>query len=333
MSDTEHTILDRLRHCLHQYLGVFGLPRNIYWTASSDDFANPGIEVGEHGLISLPLGPRDVDIIKEASPSASSNTDQNAVANNTLALDPSQFRLHSPAWQDFLDKIILTPMFEAFALNSASVKLRELLLHEPGSFIKRYQHSVTEPEIIGTIVISLPSTHKGGDIKLSFGKQIRTCQTSPESESKLVALAWLGEVSCEIEELLSGHRLVLTYDIVVPNIGMDEVLSDWRDADCGLDKAVYPLKYKYPASGLSFNALKWHDKVACQYLQRMAFKSGFSVFLARMTHHKQKIVSGSNVLARPNYTKLDQVYSCRGNPVARGLDIGEHELPSQLQDS
>jgi hypothetical protein len=80
------------------------------------------------------------------------------------------------------------------------------------------------------------------------------------------------------------------------------------------------------------NALIEHDRLACQYLQRIVSKSGFSVFLARMTHHKQKVVKGSKFRACLDYAKLEHVYSCRGNLVVRDLDIGKHELPSQLQD-
>lgn len=328
MSTTEHTIRDRLQSCLHQYLSVFESRRTFFWINSYASFTNPGIEVGEHGLNPLPLGLRHADTIKEASRNASSGTDKEAVPNNTWALDPSQFRMSDLAWKDFLNNNILAPISETFALKSASVKLRKLLLYGPGSFVKWHEHLAAEPEIISTIFISLPSGHEGGNIKLSFERTRQTFPISLLSKSNLVALAWLGDVSCEIEELVAGHRFVLAYDIVVPKIGIDEVLSNWRDADCGLDKAIYPLNHRYRASSLSLDALRGYDKIACQYLQPIASKSGFSVFLARMTQRRQKVIKGSNLRVL-DYTKIKHVYSCRGNLVAPCLDIGKHELPSQ----
>jgi hypothetical protein len=117
---------------------------------STANFAKPGIEIGEHGLISLPLGLRDVDTIKKTPEMRHLILTQ----RNTWA---SQFRLRDPAWQKFLDNVVLAYISKAFAVKSASMKLRELLLHGPGSFVKRHEHFVTEPEIIGTILISLPS--------------------------------------------------------------------------------------------------------------------------------------------------------------------------------
>ncbi|KAK7403543.1 hypothetical protein QQX98_010678 [Neonectria punicea] len=341
-SDTEESSSwrSRLVDCLDdiQTAGDFS------WTNTYDVFVNPGLEMDGHGQIPLPLCPRDAQVIKKACrPAPFGIGDQTVVDDSvrkTWELDSSQFRLANPRWQAFLDGDILAAASQKLGLDvaSAMAKPHKLLLYEPGSFFKPHKDSQKEPGMIGTLVVCLPSEHQGGDVRLSFRRQKRGYATGPASKFDLTALAWFGDVSHEVEELTSGYRLVLTYNIVLtsgsspPSASffdaqteeLQRILASWRETDRSDFRVYYPLEHQYSQSSLSLGNLNGRDAAVCQLLHHVASAAGFSVFLANMTHHKERREDDDDEEKR---TELRNIYTCHGQLIARSLAVHPHEIP------
>ena len=54
-----------------------------------------------------------------------------------------------------------------------------------------YQQSPEKGQgIFGTLVMALPSSHKGGAIEVKFGKDQRLMETAPTSDFDFSCLAW-----------------------------------------------------------------------------------------------------------------------------------------------
>ncbi|OAA34201.1 hypothetical protein NOR_08602 [Metarhizium rileyi] len=328
-----------LLHCLGsiQTIGDFS------WSSSYHLFVNPGLVIDGCGQVSLPVCPRVAQQIKQACRLAPFGNGHQTVVDDsvrkTWELDNTQFQLENPHWQAFLDNDILVPASQRLGLVGAQVKPHKLLLYEAGSFFKQHKDSQKEAGMVGTLVVCLPSEHDGGEVYLSFREKSRTHATGPGSRFDMTALAWFGDVSHEVKELKSGYRLVLTYNIIVPTENsprsasffdtqlekLQHILIDWRETDKQKYRIYCPLEHKYSESSLSLGSLKGRDDAVCRVLHLAASTAGFSVFLASMTHHKERGLDEDDDECE-EWTSLDNLYTFQGQLIARELVVHTNEI-------
>jgi len=163
--------------------------------------------------------------------------------------------------------------------------------------------------MFGTLVICLPSAHTGGMLRLAHhGKQQKfdTAQSNPSYA------AWYLDVTHEVEEVTSGYRLVLTYNLVqtgprTPYSAslldrqlynpITKAVKDWS-ASCenegSYDPAVYLLEHQYTDVSLSFETLKGADVARAHLLNGIAHQQDMVVFLAKT----ERMQSGQSTCLR-----------------------------------
>lgn len=98
--------------------------------------------------------------------------------------------------------------------SNVKADLYKLLLYEKGAFFLSHQDSEKADRMFGTLVICLPSKHEGGEIVAAHTGQSRVFKTDTTSEFGYSFAAWYSDVTHAIQPVLSGHRLVLTYNLI-----------------------------------------------------------------------------------------------------------------------
>ena len=68
--------------------------------------------------------------------------------------------------------------------------------------------------MFATLVIALPSEHTGGDLVVRLRDEEQTLKTQGLCDFDYSYLAWYADVNHSESEIESGHRLVLTYDLI-----------------------------------------------------------------------------------------------------------------------
>lgn len=151
--------------------------------------------------------------------------------------------------------------------------------------------------MFGTLVINLPSAHTGGLLQLSHAGSATAYDMArcPHSFA-----AWYSDVTHEVEEVTSGYRLVMTYNLVrgpsdVPFSAatlnqqlyapVEQAVKNWAaacDNDYRSGTAIYMLDHKYTDANLSFETLKCADSARAHILREVAGQSEKVVFLASM---------------------------------------------------
>ena len=111
--------------------------------------ANPGLVVADLGGIGLPLSDHDAHrlagICHQAPFGKGSETVVDTKIRKTLELNPSQFELQNPAWQQTLNDVVAQVANGlGIAVGAASVRaeLYKLLLYEEGAFFDRHREFV-----------------------------------------------------------------------------------------------------------------------------------------------------------------------------------------------
>ncbi|KAJ4503804.1 hypothetical protein HRR83_005573 [Exophiala dermatitidis] len=298
---------------------------------------NPGLFLNDHGIVGLPLSKNDAGaIISKATQSPFGKGEETLVdtsVRKSWQLEPAQFSIRNPKWNNMIGRI-LHDVYRALDLDcgrdNVCADLYKLLLYEEGAFFKPHRDSEKAPGMFGTLMICLPSSHRGGELVLTHNDETVEFNTSSTSDFDISYAAWYSDVLHEVKPVTQGYRLVLIYNLVrresttvsvpaSPTQHQDRIVSvlkQWYvdiDAPKSPDYLVYALEHQYTQASLQLKLLKSPDfgRVLC--LDEAALRLGFSLYLAS-TERKVKIdINGEDELSRE--TTMQHVVTLNGDRV------------------
>ncbi|KAI4860943.1 hypothetical protein F4820DRAFT_85370 [Hypoxylon rubiginosum] len=261
---------------------------------------DPEIFVQDVGQILLPLSEAQarqlIDKSHQAPFGKGSDTIVDTSVRNTWELNPSQFDFRGASWQSELDAMLCIVRDQLGITAPITAELYKMLIYEKGAMFKAHTDTEKIPGMFGTLVISLPSSHEGGDVVVKHCGVEKTLQTSKEDMS---CLFWYSDVSHEVLPLTAGYRWVLTYNLAIDpaaelptadglleNQDLRRALESWsRDVESG-SMAPTPrhwiLTHKYTEANISYQGLKTVDRECVRYLQKMCGELDFDLFLATL---------------------------------------------------
>ena len=198
--------------------------------------------------------------------------------------------------------------------------------------------------MFGTLAVCLPCKHTGADVELSFQGKKKSLSTSVLSEWSVSFIAWYSDVLHEVRPVTSGHRVVLTYNLVHTGTGNPNRLSAHSDRSSSLRSTlkrwsespdteprflVYPLEHKYTDHSLALNRLKGNDMVRVQAVATLAEETNIECYLASV----EKRVKGT--VDDYEYESDEYGYGCSKHEIidkidssltlARGVSLGGFE--------
>jgi hypothetical protein len=173
----------------------------------------------------------------------------NTVFTNVYQVEEHSIDIQNPIWDASLSKLVKTVAFKlGIRPADLTAKLDMLLYMEKGSSIDWCTNVEEDENIIGSMLIQLPSVFTGGKISVFDGGE----DVDEEDEANFITSFNMGEsnneaeftchVVChyldcqyEIEEITSGSRVLLRYSLVYNNDGENPTAEL-------LHRSVIPLK-------------------------------------------------------------------------------------------
>jgi hypothetical protein len=175
-----------------------------------------------------------------------------------------------------------------------------MLVYEPGQFFVAHQDSEKDDTMIGTLVVTLPSVHTGGELVIEHDGKVTSYRGS---KIALSLVAFYADCRHEVRPVRSGYRIALTYNLLLkgdthaPATADEGTVSElarcldahfttpvanrYTDADAvPPNRLVYLLDHQYTARGLSLSRLKGTDAHVASLLQAATEKSGCELMLA-----------------------------------------------------
>ncbi len=162
------------------------------------------------------------------------------------------------------------------------------------------------PGMFATLVIALPSEHTGGDVVVQLRDEEQTLRTQGLCDFGYSYLAWYADVNHSVSKIESGHRLVLTYNLMHQasdssrmatvlddhRQNLDKVLALWskqdRESESHSDrvyeKLVYILEHEYSEANICLDHLKGKDQLRARYLSEACQDQGFCLFFAHFEY-------------------------------------------------
>lgn len=150
-----------------------------------------------------------------------------------------------------------------------------------GQFFVPHQDSEKDDAMVGSLVVTLPSSFKGGALVVEHGGEVATYRSSKQS---LSFVAFYSDCRHQVRPVTSGCRIVLTYNLILQVETASAPVTDGQTVDAvarcldehftaplppprwGTDvpgdppsRLVYLLDHEYTARGVSWARLKGSD--------------------------------------------------------------------------
>ncbi len=205
-------------------------------------------------------------------------------------------------WNDAMLRVILATVKEELGLPNAAelaVDLHSLLVYEPNQFFLAHQDSEKDDSMIGTLVVTLPSSYTGGELMVGLGGQWKTYRGS---KTALSLVAFYADCRHEVLRVQSGYRITLTYNLLLHGDtnrpqGDEGTVAELADllrehfstpvpryyggpATDPPNRLVYLLDHEYTPRALNWRRLKGADAIQVALLRAAADKAGCEAVLA-----------------------------------------------------
>ena len=280
-------------------------------SGSLPDAVNPGLLLKGVGKIGLPLSERDAKAIINISREVSSgeSTEENTYESEcqTWGVEADRIELRNPRWSKTVQYAVSKSVEQLGVLGGESnvrADLHKMLLYEGGGSPSTEHDSHAVSGRFGTLSIMLPSEHEGGEAVVRLGNQKRTLSITEPREFSYSYMAWYADTDYSVEPIISGSRLVLTYNLIhqtgdIEAVRPSSVLNDnramidsalnaWKTRlgyfETTTDMLVHLFAYEYLQENLWLQALVGSDQVQSLRLHEACHEHGFSTFLGQLEY-------------------------------------------------
>ena len=280
-------------------------------TAPVDDFE---LDVRGVGRVLLPVSAEQANQLcrvgRPATYGLGDKTLLDARVRNTWEIPISRVKLNQRRWAK-----ALVPALDCLRADLGlppgcrlKAELHSMLVYGAGQFFVPHQDSEKADAMVGSLVVTLPSSFKGGALVVRHAGMSATYR-SPKKSLSLVA--FYADCRHEVRPVTSGYRVTLTYNpllqgdaaTVDPPPAQVDPVAAWllghfetaaaparRTAGAAAHeparRLVYLLDHEYTARGLSWSRLKGPDAMRAATLQAAAVQAGCEVVLALADIHE-----------------------------------------------
>jgi 2OG-Fe(II) oxygenase superfamily len=174
--------------------------------------------------------------------------------------------------------------------------LYKLLVYDRGGFFLAHRDTEKAGGMFGTLVLTLPSTYRGGGLRIRHAGREVTLDTKATDPSELSYAAFYADCQHEVLPVRQGNRVCLIYNLIHKRSkGRNRILRapeyerPITEAAAILDRFLEPpdappkiawlLDHQYSPAGLSFSALKGSDAAKARVLVQAAARAQCTAYL------------------------------------------------------
>ncbi|MGH9209503.1 MAG: 2OG-Fe(II) oxygenase [Acidimicrobiales bacterium] len=231
---------------------------------------------------------------------------------DTWEVPLSRVKIDKRRWQGALRAVLDQLRVDLGMADGCELKteLHSMLVYGPGQFFVPHQDSEKDDAMVGSLVVTLPSTFTGGDLVVEHGRETKTYRGS---KNALSLVAFYADCRHQIRPVRSGYRIVLTYNLLLRSDAPSEASAPmeattvgaatasveghfatsaaprWRDDSAAGEpptRLVYLLDHEYTRRGLSWSRLKGSDARRAAVLREVAERADCDVVLALADVHE-----------------------------------------------
>lgn len=230
---------------------------------------------------------------------------------DTGQIDRSRIKVDTRRWRRVLEPVLAT-LRQRLGLAEGvelAVVLDKLLVYGPGQFFAPHQDTERDDDMVGSLVVTLPSSYEGGSIVVKHHGETKIFRGAVRGGVGVSILAFYADCRHEVEPVRSGYRIALTYHLlrrgearerpqlrplaverlarsveaffstpVAPRYGQAAPLRP--------DRLVYLLDHEYTQKSLGWDHLKNADRLRAAALREVAGRLDCELYLALADVHE-----------------------------------------------
>jgi hypothetical protein len=258
----------------------------------------PAIDVDGVGRIALPLLPMQVErLVAIAEPAPFGRGEETVLdrdVRRTWQIEPHRVRIGGRHWEKTLADLVADAARGLGVDEPVAADFYKLLVYDAGSHFVDHRDTENVPGMFATLVIVLPSDHRGGELAVRHLGREEVLDLHPQDPSEIGFAAFYADCVHQVRPIIAGCRLTLVYNLRFldkrrPPEAPDyrevegrvaELLRSWERLEDEPDKLILPLEHAYTPAELSFGTLKGADAGAASVLIRAAAEADCDLHLA-----------------------------------------------------
>ena len=273
-----------------------------FFVSGSLEAPMPRVEVEGAGLLSFPVpAPQVQELIRQADRAPygrGAETIVDTSVRKVWQLPPSKVRIGGKSWEDSFRQILSTVKDGLGCVDAVvSAELYKMLVYDAGGFFKAHRDTEKAEGMFGTLVVVLPSPHRGGELVIRHAGRAATVDLASPETSELRFAAFYADCEHEVKPVTDGNRVCLVYNLIQRQAGPKEGApltaplydSETTDAanllveafaESGAPaKLAWLLEHQYSPAELSFTTLKNADAALVKVFRQAAERAGCAVHL------------------------------------------------------
>ncbi|MBI2828267.1 MAG: 2OG-Fe(II) oxygenase, partial [Acidobacteria bacterium] len=228
---------------------------------------------------------------------------------DTFEIPKTRMKIDERRWRNTLQPMLDRVRRDLGLPDGTSLRaaLHNMLVYGPGQFFVTHQDSEKGDDMIGTLVVILPSAFTGGAMVVEHHDEQLTFRAA---SGKLTFIAFYADCHHQVRPVTAGYRVALTYNLMVegdtsrttrPATGQLDTLPQtiqrffetplpprWaheprRESP---DRLVYLLDHQYTRRSLAWNRLKNADASRAAALREAARRLDCEIVLALADVHE-----------------------------------------------
>ena len=272
-----------------------------FFVQGAVDVPMPRVEIAGVGLLSFPIPEAQIRQLIELATRApygrGEATLHDESVRRTWQLLPASVRLGGKSWEASFQQILGTVLAGlGCAGMTVTAEFYKLLVYDAGGFFKAHRDTEKAGGMFGTLVVVLPSAHRGGELVIRHAGREVTVDLSTPEVSELRFAAFYADCEHEVRPITAGHRVCLIYNLIQPRTAKADppLTAPLYDSETGAAarllakafaaagapaKLAWLLEHQYSPAGLSFAGLKGEDAALAKVLRAAAEQAGCAVHL------------------------------------------------------
>src|SRR4051794_10227861 len=249
--------------------------------------------------IRAPLAKKLIAVARPAMFGQGEETLTDTAVRDTWELTPAQITLGGPGWTEVFDRVLDSLRDELGLPRTSRLRAEphSMLVYGKGQFFLPHQDSEKDDAMVGTLVLSLPSAHTGGELVIEHAGERTAYQGSKQ---ELTFVAFYADCRHQVTPVRSGYRATLTFNLSAdiatpaPSAGPATELAQcltehfttpatprYGSRDLGPpNRLVFLLDHEYTQRGLDWRRLKGADAQRAALLHGAAEQTGCETMLA-----------------------------------------------------
>jgi len=315
MSSISAALLDRLRSVERPGEFCVGGLREIFM---------PAIDVEGVGRIAFPLPAAQAERLVAVAEAAPHGRGEETVLDRdvrrTWQIDSGRVRIGGRRWEATLAELVTDAARGLGVEEPVAADFYKLLVYDAGGFFLNHRDTEKTPGMFATLVIVLSSVHRGGELVVRhLGREVEF-DLRPEDPSEIGFAAFYADCVHEVRPVMSGHRLVLVYnlrflgkrrplqapDYRTVEAHVADLLRGWVEAEDEPDKLIVPMEHAYTPAELSFDVFKGADAGVASVLIKAAAEADCDLHLALVSIEESGSAEHTGYYGRGRWDRDDK---------------------------